>query len=85
MTHLAMTLSKLASTGEPQELFAGLQRPDGRVTLIADENPSMPSRAAAVRELLRRGLAAEGFEIAPDGKHSGEFTVTEPARAKGSV
>lgn len=28
MTHLAMTLSKLASTGEPQEVFAGLQRPD---------------------------------------------------------
>jgi len=48
MTHLAMTLSKLASTGEPQEVFAGEQRPDGRVTLIADENPSMPNRAAAV-------------------------------------
>lgn len=45
----------------------------------------MPSRAAAVRELLRRGLAAEGFQIAPDGKHSGEFTVTEPTRAKGSA
>ena len=27
----------------------------------------MPSRAAAVRELLRRGLAAEGFEL-PDGE-----------------
>lgn len=25
----------------------------------------MPSRAAAVRELLRRGLQAEGFDIAP--------------------
>ena len=48
MTHLAMTLSKLASTGEPQEVFAGLQPPDGRVTLIADENPSMPNRSAAV-------------------------------------
>lgn len=48
MTHLAMTLSKLASTGEPQEVFAGEQRPDGRVTLIADENPSMPNRSAAV-------------------------------------
>ena len=23
----------------------------------------MPSRAAAIRELLRRGLAAEGFEV----------------------
>ena len=37
----------------------------------------MPSRAAAVRELLRRGLAAEGFDLAPDGKQSGAFGVTE--------
>ena len=27
----------------------------------------MPSRAAAVRELLRRGLAAEGFDLAGEG------------------
>jgi hypothetical protein len=30
----------------------------------------MPSRASAVRELLRRGLAAEGFKLAAIGKHS---------------
>ncbi|WP_421694059.1 hypothetical protein [Aestuariivirga sp.] len=42
----------------------------------------MPSRAAAVRELLRRGLASEGFLTAPDGKLSGEFTVMENAQAK---
>lgn len=48
MQHLTMTLSKLASTGEPQELFAGLQRPDQRVTLIADEHPSVPNMAASV-------------------------------------
>ena len=35
----------------------------------------MPSRAAAVRELLRRGLAAEGFEIARKGKHSESYGV----------
>lgn len=40
----------------------------------------MPSRAAAVRELLRRGLAAEGFDLAPDGKQSGDFSVTEAKR-----
>jgi hypothetical protein len=40
-------------------------------------NRRMPSRAAAVRELLRRGLAAEGFELAPDGMQSGDFGVTE--------
>jgi hypothetical protein len=36
----------------------------------------MPSRAAAVRELLRRGLAAEGFELAAAGAKSSEFGVT---------
>jgi len=37
----------------------------------------MPSRAAAVRELLKRGLAAEGFELAPTGQKSGDFGVTD--------
>ena len=35
----------------------------------------MPSRAAAVRELLKRGLAAEGFEAAAFGAKSEEFGV----------
>ena len=33
----------------------------------------MPSRASAVRELLKRGLVAEGFEVAEDGSHSKDF------------
>jgi len=37
----------------------------------------MPSRAAAVRELLRRGLSAEGFAVAADGARSGSFSVIE--------
>lgn len=37
----------------------------------------MPSRAAAIRELIRRGLQAEGFSVAPLGKTSSEFGVTE--------
>jgi hypothetical protein len=36
----------------------------------------MPSRAAAVRELLKRGLAAEGFSPATIGTKSAEFGVT---------
>ncbi len=36
----------------------------------------MPSRAAAVRELLKRGLAAEGFEAAAFGSKSEEYGVT---------
>lgn len=35
----------------------------------------MPSRAATVRELFRRGLAAEGFLTAPDGARSKDFGV----------
>ena len=35
----------------------------------------MPSRAAAIRELLKRGLAVEGFESAESGMKSGDFGV----------
>lgn len=36
----------------------------------------MPSRASAVRELLKRGLAAEGFAGAIAGQKSEDFGVT---------
>ena len=36
----------------------------------------MPSRAAAVRELLKRGLTAEGFGMAEGDNKSGDFGVT---------
>ena len=36
----------------------------------------MPSRAAAVRELLKRGLAAEGFSAAVFGAKSSDYGVT---------
>jgi hypothetical protein len=43
----------------------------------------MPSRASAVRELFRRGLAAEGFALAPVGARSKEFGVgTRVPRAR---
>jgi hypothetical protein len=35
----------------------------------------MPSRAAAVRELLKRGLAVEGFKLAEAGTKSSDFGV----------
>ncbi len=37
----------------------------------------MPSRAAAVRELLKRGLLAEGFSIGKPGASSRSFGVVE--------
>ena len=36
----------------------------------------MPSRVAAIRELLKRGLAAEGFSEAEAGGRSRDFGVT---------
>jgi hypothetical protein len=36
----------------------------------------MPSRASVVRELLRRGLAVEGFDAASFGAKSEDFGVT---------
>ncbi len=37
----------------------------------------MPSRAAAIRELLRRGLIADGFDEPPSDATSGEFRVVD--------
>jgi hypothetical protein len=37
----------------------------------------MPSRASAVRELFRLGLASAGLAIAADGKKSSDFSVLE--------
>ena len=39
----------------------------------------MPSRAAAVRELLKRGLAAEGFISVEPGSQSRDFGVIGPS------
>ena len=44
----------------------------------------MPSRAATVRELLRRGLAAEGFLLAEAGARSGAFGVLGSGTADGA-
>jgi hypothetical protein len=41
----------------------------------------MPSRAAAIRELLKRGLAAEGFDKADGGSKSEDFGVTGKSSA----
>ncbi len=38
----------------------------------------MPSRAAAIRELLKRGLQAEGFDLAEGAAKSQDFGVIDP-------
>ena len=70
--------------------MAGLARGERLQIMLTDEELAalddwrfakrMPSRAAAVRELLKRGLAAEGVVI--DRVHSRDFGVVEPAERK---
>jgi hypothetical protein len=50
---------------------------DEELTVIDDWRfiRRMPSRAAAIRELLQRGLAAEGFVLANKGVKSKDFGV----------
>lgn len=45
----------------------------------------MPSRAAAVRELLRRGLSSEGHAIGGDGAGSSAYGVLNSPRADGGA
>ena len=42
----------------------------------------MPSRASAVRELLKRGLSSEGFELAKRGSQSSDYGVIGAGDAK---
>jgi hypothetical protein len=42
----------------------------------------MPSRAAAIRELLKRGMAAEGFGEVEDGQKSKDFSVLSEKAAE---
>lgn len=65
--------------------MAKLERPDRLQVMLGPEElealdtwrfeKRMPSRAAAVRELLRRGLAAEGFLSAAQNSRSGDFGI----------
>ncbi len=43
----------------------------------------MPSRVAAIRELLKRGLAADGFGHADGGSKSQDFGVTGQSTPSG--
>jgi hypothetical protein len=44
----------------------------------------MPSRASAIRELLKRGLAVEGIDLDTAGKQSAAFGVLPEAEAQTS-
>ena len=58
---------------------------DGEELVAVDDfrfKARMPSRAAAVRELLQRGLAAEGFALASSDRKSSSFGVIEDPKSR---
>ncbi|MCQ8873299.1 hypothetical protein NP945_15815 [Mesorhizobium sp. LMG17149] len=70
-----------------------LERPERlQIMLTSDElaalenwrfDKRMPSRSAAVRELLRRGLASDGFLTAEQGTKSQDFGILPIAGGNG--
>ena len=54
---------------------------DSRQSTTGGSNTRMPNSASAVRELLKRGLAAKDFDLANQGAKSKDFGVVteEPA------
>ncbi len=71
--------------------MAELSRPDRLQIMLNTEElralddwrfaKRMPSRAAAVRELLKRGLAVDGIVLETGGRQSTSFGVVEDAAA----
>lgn len=67
--------------------MADLERPERLQIMLSPEElqavenwrfeKRMPSRASAVRELLRRGLSSEGFLTAAAGTKSQDFGVVD--------
>ena len=92
MRHVSSLLIPLKGLMEAA-MADNLERPERlQVMLNAEEFTAldtwrfqrrMPSRAAAVRELLRRGLAAEGFLEADSSSHSADFGILD-RRERGS-
>jgi hypothetical protein len=73
------TESKGRSRGERLQIMLTA----GELALLDDFRfqKRMPSRASAIRELLKRGLAAEGFSKAAVGVKSADYGVGSKAQS----
>jgi hypothetical protein len=68
----------MADEGQSRAERLQIMLTDDELMLLDDfrYKTRMPSRAAAVRELLKRGLSADGFGSAAFGSKSEEFGVS---------
>ena len=72
--------------------MSDLKRPERLQIMLTEEElkalddwrfiKRMPSQAAAIRELLKRGLAAEGIEIPNARTKSGEYGVIDGPKTR---
>jgi hypothetical protein len=75
--------------------MAGLTRGERLQIMLSDDEykalddwrfaQRMPSRASAVRELLRRGLAADGYAIIGKRSMSSDYGVLDTSSRNGAV
>jgi hypothetical protein len=65
----------VADLSRPERLQIMLSAEEIRVLDDWRFGRRMPSRAAAIRELLKRGLAVEGIDLETSGKQSADFGV----------
>lgn len=84
LTHFDAVALKMSSDERGERLQIMLSQDELRALENWRFAKRMPSRAAAVRELLRRGLAAEGFDLAGEGVQSKQFGIVDKGGADAS-
>lgn len=84
LTHFDAVAPKMSSDDRGERLQIMLSQDELRALENWRFDKRMPSRAAAVRELLRRGLAAEGFDLAGEGVRSKQFGIVDKGGAEAS-
>ena len=84
LTHFDAVAPKMSSDERGERLQIMLSQEELRALEDWRFAKRMPSRAAAVRELLRRGLAAEGFDLAGEGVQSKQFGIVDKGGADAS-
>lgn len=84
LTHFDAVAPKMSSEDRGERLQIMLSQDELRALENWRFDKRMPSRAAAVRELLRRGLAAEGFDLAGEGVRSKQFGIVDKGGAEAS-
>lgn len=85
LTHFDAVAPKMSSDERGERLQIMLSQDELRALEDWRFAKRMPSRAAAVRELLRRGLAAEGFDLAGEGVQSKQFGIVDKGGADAST